>query len=124
MVRKKPPLTLVPSPLTGPPPARALGTSGQLLWDEITAAYNIDDAGGIAMLLQICAAKDSLEACMAQIETDGLMVHTKNGPKAHPLLATELALRSFICRGLTRLGLNVETIKPVGRPPGSWTGRG
>jgi hypothetical protein len=37
-------------------------------------------------------------------------------PKAHPLLRDETQIRAFICRGLSRLGLNVEAIKPVGRP--------
>ena len=34
----------------------------------------------------------------------------------HPGVKDELACRGFVCRTLHRLGLNVETIKPNGRP--------
>jgi hypothetical protein len=125
MDRKKPPISLVPPVPTGSSPARKLGSAGQTLWDSITSEYRVDDAGGIETLHQLCAAKDRIEECMVQIETDGCIIFTKNGPKSHPLLANELALRSFICRSLVRLGLNVETIRPVGRPPaGGWSGNG
>jgi len=36
--------------------------------------------------------------------------------KMHPGVKDELACRGFVCRTLHRLGLNVETIKPNGRP--------
>jgi hypothetical protein len=36
--------------------------------------------------------------------------------KEHPLLKHELAARAFVCRTLQRLGLDVEAIKPPGRP--------
>ena len=42
----------------------------------------------------------------------------------NPAIKDELALRSFIVRTLQRLGLNLETVKPVGRPGGAgWRGR-
>jgi hypothetical protein len=34
----------------------------------------------------------------------------------HPGVKDELVCRGFVCRTLHRLGLNVETIKPNGRP--------
>ena len=41
----------------------------------------------------------------------------------HPLLKNELAFRTFIVRGLQRLGINVEALQPgVGRPGGSSVG--
>jgi len=33
----------------------------------------------------------------------------------------ELANRAFVVRTLERLGVNVETIKSVGRPPRKWS---
>jgi hypothetical protein len=36
--------------------------------------------------------------------------------REHPGLKHELAARSFVVRTLARLGLDVEAIKPVGRP--------
>ena len=89
------------------------------------SAYRIDDVGGIELLAQVCAAQDRVEALAEAINRDGETLHTRNGPKAHPALRDELACRAFIVRTLERLGLNVETIKPMGRPSYGfgWKGR-
>jgi hypothetical protein len=76
------------------------------------------------MLLQVCQAKDRLARLQARINDDGEIVRTPNGPKLHPAVAEERALRAFIVRTLAKLGITVESIKPVGRPPMAmgWTG--
>jgi hypothetical protein len=48
--------------------------------------------------------------------TSYVFIHTRGGIKMHPGVKDELACRGFVCRTLHRLGLNVETIKPNGRP--------
>jgi hypothetical protein len=123
---KKPPLTLVGSATTGNAPPRKLGEHGLSLWNTVHAEYQIDDRGGIEILTQICAATDRVEALAAQINADGETIRSRTGTlKAHPCLRDELALRSFICCSLERLGLNIEGLKPsVGRPPGELSWRG
>ena len=69
------------------------------------------------MLAQACTALDRAEALGEAIGAD-VVVHTRGGSKPNPALAAELAARSFVVRTLERLGLNVEAIKPVGRPGG------
>src|SRR5262245_59099071 len=113
---KKPALTVVEPALTADQPPRNLGQTGTNLWRSITSAYRIDDVGGIEMLLQLCSASDRVAMLAECMDRDGAVVYTKSGPKTHPALKEELALRAFICRTLQRLGLNVETIKPPGRP--------
>ena len=110
------------APSAGGPP-RKLGPSGTALWRSVTAAYGIEDAGGIEMLAQACQALDRAEALRAAIDRDGEIVRTKAGPKDHPGLKHELANRSFVVRTLQRLGLDVEAIRPVGRPTGPVVGR-
>jgi hypothetical protein len=112
----KPPLTLVNPATTGVSPPRKLGQHGLSLWNSVQRAYRIDDVGGIELLAQVCAAADRVEALAERISADGEVVNTRAGPKAHPALRDELAGRAFIVRTLERLGLNVETIKPMGRP--------
>lgn len=123
---KKPALALVGSTTTGNAPPRRLGEHGLSLWNAVHREYRIDDRGGIEILAQICAASDRVEALAAEINKDGETIRTRTGVlKSHPCLKDELALRAFICRGLERLGLNIESLKPsVGRPPGAlgWTG--
>jgi hypothetical protein len=99
------------------PPAN-LGQAGREQWRAIQDEYGITDTGGLALLEQLCAATDQIAECAAAVARDGLMVRGKFGPREHPLLKHELALRSFVCRGLVKLGLNVEPVKSVGRPAG------
>lgn len=111
LIRSDPPLT--------PAPPRPLGEHGTALWRSVTGEYGIEDAGGIELLAQACAALDMAEACRAEIDRDGPVLRLKGGAlKDHPALKHELANRAFVTRCIARLGLDVEAIKPVGRPPG------
>jgi hypothetical protein len=87
------------------------------LWRAITAEYGVEDAGGVEMLAQACAALDMAEICAGHIAKDGAVLRSKAGVREHPLCKVELANRSFVVRTLQRLGLDVEAIKPLGRPP-------
>jgi hypothetical protein len=94
-----------------------LGEAGANLWASIMAESDITDTGGLALLTQVCAATDRISEYSEIIARDGPMIATKHGPKEHPLLKLELASRAFIVRTLQRLGLNLEPIKPIDRPP-------
>jgi hypothetical protein len=76
------------------------------------------DAGGVALLTQICHAQDRLMMLSAQIAIDGVVIYTKTDPKAHPAMRDERGNRAFIVRGLQQLGIALEVIKPQGRPAG------
>ncbi len=102
---------------TGTTPPRPLGNHGQALWDAVQREYIIADAGGVEMLCQACQALDRAEGLRAQVDQDGAVFTTSTGLlKDHPALKHELAARAFIVRTLARLGLDVEAVKPVGRP--------
>jgi hypothetical protein len=105
-------------------PLRKLGVHGSSLWNVIMSEYHLEDGGGLEILMQACEAADRVAALAEKISIDGAVIQTKNGPKAHPALKDELAGRAFICRTLERLGLNLEAIRPIGRPSGvAWKGR-
>src|SRR5262249_34693762 len=107
-------------PLKVPDPPRPLGPPGLALWTEIQLEYQIQDRGGVEMLLIGCAALDRAERLRVQIDADGEIIRTRNGPKAHPALRDEVQARAQVMRCLEKLGLNLEPIKSVGRPPGSF----
>jgi hypothetical protein len=113
---KKPQLKLVTASTTQA--SRKLGVRGRALWNSINAGYDIHDSGGIEILMQACSALDRAEECSDQIDIEGPTITTKSGMREHPLLKMELQNRAFVCRSLQRLGLNIETIKPIGRPSG------
>jgi hypothetical protein len=95
-----------------------LEADGQALWREVQSEYHVDDIGGRETLFQICAAKDMATRLRGHIDRDGEMIATAQGPRENPLIKQELAHRSFVVRGLQRLGLNVEPLRSApGRPP-------
>jgi hypothetical protein len=123
-MEKKPPLTVVSSPATGSPPPASLGEVGQDLWRRVMFEYRIDDVGGRELLAQAAGACDRLADLKRCIDQDGATIRGRGGVvRAHPALRDELATRAFICRTLARLGLEFESVKPVGRPGGAvgWT---
>ena len=92
-------------------PPRKLGKLGSSLWQSLQREYVISDAAGIELLTQACEASDRIGCLAAQIDADGTVIATKSGPKIHPGVKEELALRSFICRVLQQLGLNLEPVR-------------
>ncbi len=120
---KKPTLSLggdrAAPQLTASSPPASLGKAGANLWRAIMAEYDIRDSGGRAMLQEICEAADRIKQFAAIIKRDGPVVHTKQGPKDHPLLRHEMAARSFIVRSLGRLGLTIEPVGRIGHPTAS-----
>ena len=98
----------------GPP--RKLGKHGMELLRSINNEFAVEDAGGVEMLLLACEALDRAQSCAKQIAEYGELLKTKTGFRENPLLKTELANRAFITRTLSRLGLEFEPIKSVGRP--------
>lgn len=123
MASKNPSLSVVKSGAAGIQPPRKLGKHGMALWNKVHSEYRIDDVGGIEILAQICAAEDRAEALAECIARDGETIKTRTGIRAHPCIREELGCRAFICRGLERLGLNIETMKSPGRPGSiGWSG--
>jgi hypothetical protein len=118
---KKPRFTLVnaeqTTPVTPLAPPASLDKTGRTLWQSIMSEYDIQDSGGQQMLFQICEAADRVHEFSSLIARDGAVVRTKHGPKDHPLIKHELAARSFVVRSLQRLGLDVDPVKAIGRPP-------
>ena len=111
-------LELVQAPRTDhPSPPRPLGKDGMAMWVHIQSEYGIADSGGMQMLHLACAAVDRIGELAARIADDGVVLRSKSVVRAHPLLRDEMAAFAFVCRTLHRLGLDVEAVKPLGRPP-------
>ena len=81
------------------------------------AEYQIADVGGLELLAEACAARDRVQSLREAINRDGETFCRSGLVRAHPALRDELAGRAFVCRVLEKLGITVEPLKPVGRPP-------
>ncbi len=112
----KPPLTLGGPGSTAPPPPRTLGAPGLALWNRVQGEYGIADAGGVELLCLAAQALDRAESLSAAIAEDGQTIRTRSGVRAHPALRDEIANRALVARLLSKLGINVEPVKPPGRP--------
>jgi hypothetical protein len=119
--RKPPQLTVIPLQPAGVPPAPPadLGAAGRALWTAITAEFDVADAEGLFVLGLAAQAADRAQRCRERIDADGEAVRTQAGIKAHPLLRDELQNRALCARLIGQLGLRLEPVKPIGRPPGS-----
>ena|SRR5262245_33775028 len=115
---KNPSLALVSGALaTIIEPPKTLGPAGSKLWRSILAQYDIHDAGGLAILEDACAARDSANGSAEIIAAEGRMIRTKSGRREHPLIKHEIAARALTAKLLQRLGLDVEPVRAsVGRP--------
>jgi hypothetical protein len=120
-VAKKTPLSLVPPPgvvVALPEPPASLGEAGLSLWRTVQAQYGIADAGGVEILRQACAACDRVGQYAAIIDEQGAVIMGKTGLREHPLVKAEIATRALIGRLISRLGLDIEALRPLpGRPP-------
>jgi len=115
---KKPPILKIVKSSTSntTQPTRKLGKHGLVFWNVVMSEYQIADCGGLEILQQICSTVDRVESLAEQIDKDGEMIQVKGQLRPHPLLRDEIANRSYITRNLQRLGLNIEAVRPVGRP--------
>jgi hypothetical protein len=74
-------------------------------------------ANAIEILCLACQALDRAESLSAAIAAEGQTIRSsRSGVRAHPALRDELANRALVARLLVKLGINVEPIKPPGRP--------
>ena len=94
--RPPPSLTLVPTITSAVKPSRKLGNHGLNLWTRVTTEYDVSDVAGAEMLTQACQALDTAERLRAQINSDGEVIRTRAGLKAHPALRDELAARRIM----------------------------
>ena len=119
MAKSNKSITLLPPNAEPPAPPLKLQDPGMALWRSILKQYDIRDAGGIALLAQICRAWDRCERLVREIERDGeILRDIDDGLKAHPAMKYEIQCQAFISRGLERLGINLQPLHASARRPG------
>jgi P27 family predicted phage terminase small subunit len=110
-----------------PKPPTHLGKHGKAAWTSLQREYGIGDAGGLHLLGVVADAVDRMREAQAVLAKDGALIHDRYGcPKAHPALKVENDARSGMLTALKMLNLDLEPVKPIGRPAGSFnfgTGR-
>ena len=116
MARKLSLITTDPTPVDLALIPPELGAYGAALWKQVCTEFDLPDIGGRETLRQLCLASDRAEKCRAIIDKQGEIIRTKAGTRPHPLLQHEMSARSFVVRGLGKLGLTLEPVRAIGRP--------
>jgi P27 family predicted phage terminase small subunit len=114
----KKPANVIPLPDLPPPPPH-LGDTGKALWRDLQAAFDLVDTDAQLLLDVCCQAYERALEARAAINREGLQTADRFGQfKPHPLLPVERDSRGQVMAAVKALGLNVEPLQPMGRPPG------
>ena len=116
---KKPKLTLAVPPVDGgstPPPT--LSPAAQSLWTRLTDEYDFSDLLGRVMLEEGLICWDRARAATETIAREGAVLGGAGKARRHPAVGIERDARAQAIRIFRELGLNLEPVKPIGRPPG------
>jgi len=86
---------------------------------QLIAEYGISDAGGLILIRAIADSMTIELDSMDIVAIDGLTVTDRFGQiKSHPLCSVIRDSRAQKLAALKALNLDLEPIKPIGRPPG------
>ncbi len=102
-------------------PPKHLKKDGKALFKLIYTEYSIDDAAGQALLVVACECLDRMRQAQAEIKTHGVQVLDRYGSlKQNPACSLEKDSRNGFLSAMRALNLDIEPLKSVGRPPGSF----
>lgn len=91
---------------TTPRAPTGLGLAGRRFWKETQAAFVIEDHM-VPILTETCRCLDRLSEVREALEGQPLTIESpRGGQQAHPLLATETALRRQLVALVKSLGLD------------------
>lgn len=104
-------------PMADPPAILSRPARDQ--WRRYVREYDIGDTHGLFLLEQAMLAFDRMREAAAAVARDGAVKLDRFGmPRAHPSLVVERDARAAMLAALRALNLDLEPIKPMGRPPG------
>lgn len=90
---------------------------GRRWWRAINSNY-ILEAESLLILETALQAFESMRAAEATIEAEGAVYHDRFGqPRQHPAMLNLKESRGAMLRAIQALGLDLEPVGPVGRPP-------
>jgi phage terminase small subunit len=99
-------------------PPEHLSPDAKAIWRGLMEEYDLGDTAGQRILQVALEAFDRAQACREQIEREGMTWTGKLGqPRPHVLLPIERDNRAASLAGIRNRGLDLQAVKPVGRPP-------
>ena len=100
-------------------PPKNLSDEAKQWYKSLREEYNIKDMGGLLLLQSAMESFDRMRGAQKIIEKDGAVILDRFGQsKAHPLCSVERDARAALLNALKSLNLDLEPVKPLGRPGG------
>lgn len=81
-----------------------LKAPGKRLWASVLADFEVSEAEA-AQLAEACFVRDRIAQLRAQVDKDGLMIGSSQGPRLHPCIAEIRAQQLALARLLATLGV-------------------
>lgn len=101
------------------PPQGRFTSEARRLWRRVVSEWDFDDAA-LVVLERACEAFQRMREAQAQLAKDGSYYVDKSGnPRAHPALGVEKDSRTAMLNAIKMLGISLEPVGDVGRPPGT-----
>jgi len=99
-----------------------LSAEAQRWWRKLYQEYDIDDRGGLLLLMTAMEAFDSMRDAQRIIADEGRMIEDRFGQrKSHPMCTVEKDSRSQMLESLKALNLDVVPLHDApGRPVNSY----
>jgi P27 family predicted phage terminase small subunit len=103
-----------------PRPTRGrLSKEARKWWDVILNDFDLESAS-LLILESALEAFDRMRQAAIEVDRDGVTVKDRyDVPKEHPALSIQRSERAAMQRGIKMLGIDLEPIADIGRPPRS-----
>jgi P27 family predicted phage terminase small subunit len=97
-----------------------LSKEAKKLWESVVNEYAFEDSAGLAILTTACESFDRMKEAQSIIKKYGILLKDRFGQaRTNPATVTERDSRSAFLQAMKQLNLDIESLQPVGRPPGS-----
>lgn len=84
-----------------------LSAEARRIFDSVVGDYDLEP-WHVRVLIEALQSLDRAEQARRQLDSDGLTVDGRFGPRPHPLLAVERDSRASFARLMKQLGLDVD----------------
>jgi P27 family predicted phage terminase small subunit len=90
-----------------PTAPKHLGAPERELWNSVTEEFDIESTAAHMLLVGAMEAHQRARECREKISKEGLTIKGPQGPRQHPLVATERAARQQMVSCLKKLGVEL-----------------
>ena len=101
------------------PPRGRLSKDARQWWTRIVSQWELETAS-LLILESALEAYDRMHQAADEVNREGVTIKDQNGiPRKHPAVSVEAEQRGLMLRFFKALGIDLEAVGEMGRPPGT-----